>query len=106
MGILSFFVVLGCGAVLAVWLGKKMAGWKRLLLWAGTSTFAIGAVTILAVVFLPRTTFGELGHGDGMGLIGLMLFGAIGMAAGLLLLLILTVIFIVGHRRRAKLSEE
>lgn len=106
MGILAFFVALGCVALLGVWLGKTMTGRKRLLLWVGASTVAIGAVTILAVVFLPRTTFGELGHGDGMGLIGLMLFGAIGMAAGLLLLLILTVIFVVGHRRRAKLSEE
>ncbi len=106
MGILAFLFVLGCASLLGVWLGKTLVGQLRLLLWAGVAAAAIGALTILAVVILPRSTFGELGHGDGMGLIGLMLFGSIGMAAGLFLLLTAAVIFFVGQRRLDKFPKE
>jgi hypothetical protein len=106
VGILAFLFVAGCVAMLGVWLAKTMTGRAKPLLWAGIATAAVGAVMILAVVFLPRAAFGELGHGDGAGLMGLMLLGAVGMAVGLFLLLIVAVIFFVGHGRRNTLPKE
>jgi hypothetical protein len=106
VGILLFLTALGCVFWLSIWLAKTSLGRQRLLLWAGVATFAIGALTFMAVAFLPRATFGELGHGDGMGLMGLMMLSAILMSASLVLLSFLSAIIFVGRSRRAKLPRE
>ena len=40
-----------------------------------------GAMTVAPFVF-PRSFFGELGHGDGMGLIGMSMFGLVLIGVG------------------------
>ena len=55
----------------------------------------IGVATISAPLVLPRSVFGELGHGDGMGLIGLIMIGAVLLGIGL----IATIIAAVLHNR-------
>jgi hypothetical protein len=40
---------------------------------------------MVAPFVLPRSFFGELGHGDGMGLIGLSMWGLILLLAGFVL---------------------
>lgn len=54
----------------------------------GLVVLAIGVLTTVAPFVLPRRVFGELGHGDGMGLIGLVLIGL--LVAGLGLIVTLT----------------
>ena len=44
--------------------------------------FCIGIAMIVGPITLPRSAFGELGHGDGMGLIGMIMVGAIVAAVG------------------------
>ncbi len=71
---------------------------------------AFGIFTIVAPFVLPRSAFGELGHGDGMGLIGLVMLGAILFGVGV----IATIFGAVIHNRRvadtktsyAKVGEE
>jgi hypothetical protein len=63
---------------------------------------AIGIVTIAAPLVLPRSAFGELGHGDGMGLIGLIMFGAVLLGVGT----VMTIIAAVVHNRRVATTWE
>lgn len=53
----------------------------------GLAVLAIGALTTVAPFVLPRSVFGELGHGDGMGLIGLVLIGLLVASLGLIVTL-------------------
>jgi hypothetical protein len=62
----------------------------------------IGIVTIAAPLVLPRSTFGELGHGDGMGLIGLIMFGAVLLGVGTIMMIIAAVV----HNRRVATTWE
>jgi hypothetical protein len=56
----------------------------------------IGVLTITAPLILPRSIFGELGHGDGMGLIGLIMIGAVLLGVGV----VTTIVAAVIHNRR------
>lgn len=49
----------------------------------GFAISAIGGVLTVAPLVLPRAAFGELGHGDGFGLIGLMMMGLMLVVGGL-----------------------
>ena len=60
----------------------------------------IGAALIFAPILLPRSWFGEVGHGDGMGLIIIMLLGA--LAGGLGLLSVLGGVFSALFNRKTK----
>jgi uncharacterized membrane protein len=51
---------------------------------SGFSVSAVGAVMIIAPLILPRAAFGELGHGDGMGLIGMIMMGFAVFVTGLI----------------------
>ena len=46
----------------------------------------LGAALAYGPVLLPREWFGELGHGDGMGLIGISMFGFLIFGLGLIVL--------------------
>jgi hypothetical protein len=62
----------------------------------------IGLVTIAAPLVLPRSAFGELGHGDGMGLIGLIMVGTVVLGVGVLATIIAAVI----HNRRVAAARK
>ena len=49
----------------------------------GFAISAIGGAMTVAPFVLPRSAFGELGHGDGMGLIGLSMMGVMLVFGGL-----------------------
>ena len=71
---------------------------------------AIGLVVIVAPLTLPRSTFGELGHGDGMGLIGLIMIGAVLFGIGAVATIIAGVIHnqrvAAAHKKYADTGEE
>lgn len=88
-------------ALPAVWRGQP-----RVALWAAGAAFALGLVVSIGAVALPRYSdfwLGNMGAGDGFGLIGLVIFGA-GVAAVAAVLFVVTVI--VAAMRRKKSSGE
>jgi hypothetical protein len=50
----------------------------------GLGIVCIGIALIFGPLVLPRPAFGELGHGDGMGLIGLIMFGTAALGFGII----------------------
>ena len=106
MGVLFLILLL---LVLATWgmgLARAWGGEPRLSFTSGGLAVVLGVATVLAVMLLPRNAFGELGHGDGMGLIGLMVFGVIGALTGVAALAITVTVFLAGRKRRANSGKE
>ena len=54
----------------------------------GLIIIAIGLFLAIGPMFLPRSMFGEAGHGDGMGLIGMMMLGGLLTVGGMILAVI------------------
>ena len=57
----------------------------------GSITTAFGAALTYGPLLLPRQWFGEFGHGDGMGLIGLSTFGFLILGLGFIVLIFVAV---------------
>jgi hypothetical protein len=106
MGVLPLALILICVICWGAGLGRAWAGQPKPSLWAGAAASAVGATTVLLTLLLPRSAMGELGHGDGMGLIGLIFFGAIGVGTGFVAILISTIIYFVGRDRRTRALKE
>ena len=54
----------------------------------GLILLLIGGCMVLGPMMLPRSFFGELGHGDGFGLVGMILWGAPIAIAGIVALFV------------------
>jgi len=106
MGVLLIILLFGCAAVWVAGLKQSYLGQPKSSLLGAAAAVVLGIVTIIAVTVLPREAFGELGHGDGMGLIGLYLFGAVGVGTGLIASLVTGIIYAVGHKSRVGSVEE
>jgi hypothetical protein len=106
MGVFPLILILGCVVFWGAGLGRAWAGEPKHSLLAGGAASAVGATTVLLTLLLPRSAMGELGHGDGMGLIGLIFFGAIGFGVGGVAILISTIVYLVGRDGRARALKE
>ena len=106
MGLLFLILMLILFAIWGIGLGQARNGEPKLSFVFSGLAFLLSVATVLAVMLLPRSAFGELGHGDGMGLIGLTIVGMIGAVVGAITLAITNVVFLAGQKRRAKPGKE
>ncbi len=66
----------------------------------GWTLIMIGGSLILAPVILPRPWFGELGHGDGAGIMGLMLMGSLIGVIGIFVIVGALLAGLIKHKRQ------
>jgi len=68
----------------------------------GSALMLLGLVVFAGPMILPRSFFGELGHGDGFGLVGLVMQGGMMVGAGVI---VLTIAAVVEARRGGGAQE-
>ena len=81
-------------------------GHPKLSLWASGVGFLLGLIVSVGAMGLPRYSsfwLGNMGAGDGFGLIGLFIFGA--GAAGVALVLFLSTATVAAYRGKTKFKE-
>jgi hypothetical protein len=76
------------------------------LLLVGAAFVVVGGVISLAPFVLPRSVFGGLGDGDGMGLIGLFLIGAFVSVGGVALMAIAALLALSKSARRSGAARD
>ena len=75
----------------AIGLATMKDNGPALAIWSTRFATVISLIGMVSPLVLPRYSewlFGELGHGDGFGLIGLIMIGAIGLLMSLLAMLL------------------
>lgn len=99
---LFFFGTVGLFFAWCVGMFRLWRGQPGLALWSAALSVVLGAVTLVIAFTADRHSdllFAGMGHGDGMGIIGLIVFSAGAAAGSLVALLIAAVTFLLRSGR-------